>query len=1014
MIKFSVKHPVTMLMFIGILVVLGVVSVSRMGLDLLPEMTFPAVTVVTQYPNVAPEDVEALLTKPLESVVSTVSGIKDLTSISVEGSSMIIAEFEWGTNLDFAAQDIRDKIALIERRLPADVEKPIVFKFDVSSLPVGSYIVTSGKYNLTQLKKLIEDEIKPYIERVDGVASANVSGGNAYEYWVEIDLPKMISAGINFSQIYQMLQLNNYNFPSGKVDVRQKSLLIRTIGEYEGVGDLENQVVGFRKNGLPVFLREVGHVYITESERTGFAKHFNEEVIMLSVNKRSGANTVQVVDRVDKSIEEIAQKYSDINIIKGFDQAKFIRRSASETINSAILGALLAAIIVFIFLLDLRPTLVIGLAIPLSVIMSFTILYFLGYTLNMMTLAGIALGVGMLVDASVVVVENIFRREESGESRIDAAINGTEEVWIAISASTFTNIVVFLPLIYIGGLVGQFTQPVAVTVTVTLLASLLVAVTVIPVFISSYITQSVALKEMRKKYWFTGIRDFYERILRKWILPKRGLVIGIAIFLFIASIPLIKVINTEFIPPMDASNAVIQVELPMGTNLKETEHYVNQIIDIASPYPEVERVMAQGGSAGGAVGGESYIATVTINLVDANKRERSADEIVNDILSKVPKYEGGVVKSMDLVNVAVLGGAGKPVEISIFGNDLQELNLVANMVEQELLKIRGITNTEISLKKAKPELRVHINRAKAAYYGFTPVQIQRELQMAFQGVTASNLRLSGDEYNLILKADTTYLKEDIEKLQYFPLLTVAGTIVPLKEVADLVYDYGLVRINRENQSRVVKVLADIEGRTTNEVFSDIRSMLSNLSLPEGFSMQLEGEFEQIQDMMKNLGISIIAAILLIYMVLAAQFESFKDPFVVLFSIPLSFIGVILALLVTGTSISIPSLLGVLILVGVTVNQALVMVTFYKELRVQGMEPFEAIVRGSVIRIRAIFITNLTTILGLIPMALSGHTEGGAIRAPLAISIIGGLIASTFLSLLVIPVIYSYFEKIRVK
>ncbi|MGB4729207.1 MAG: efflux RND transporter permease subunit, partial [Candidatus Hydrothermia bacterium] len=632
----------------------------------------------------------------------------------------------------------------------------------------------------------------------------------------------------------------------------------------------------------------------------------------------------------------------------------------------------------------------------------------------MMTLAGIALGVGMLVDASVVVVENIFRREESGESRIDAAINGTEEVWIAISASTFTNIVVFLPLIYIGGLVGQFTQPVAVTVTVTLLASLLVAVTVIPVFISSYITQSVALKEMRKKYWFTGIRDFYERILRKWILPKRGLVIGIAIFLFIASIPLIKVINTEFIPPMDASNAVIQVELPMGTNLKETEHYVNQIIDIASPYPEVERVMAQGGSAGGAVGGESYIATVTINLVDANKRERSADEIVNDILSKVPKYEGGVVKSMDLVNVAVLGGAGKPVEISIFGNDLQELNLVANMVEQELLKIRGITNTEISLKKAKPELRVHINRAKAAYYGFTPVQIQRELQMAFQGVTASNLRLSGDEYNLILKADTKYLKQDIEKLQYFPLLTVAGTIVPLKEVADLVYDYGLVRINRENQSRVVKVLADIEGRTTNEVFSDIRSMLSNLSLPEGFSMQLEGEFEQIQDMMKNLGISIIAAILLIYMVLAAQFESFKDPFVVLFSIPLSFIGVILALLVTGTSISIPSLLGVLILVGVTVNQAIVMVTFYKELRVQGMEPFEAIVRGSVIRIRAIFITNLTTILGLIPMALSGHTEGGAIRAPLAISIIGGLIASTFLSLLVIPVIYSYFEKIRVK
>ncbi len=1018
MIKFSVRHPVTILMFIGILIVLGAVSLSRMGLDLLPQMTYPAVTVVTQYANVAPEDVEALLTKPVESVVSTVSGIRKVTSQSVEGASIIIAEFEWGTNLDFAAQDIRDKIALIERYFPSDVQKPIVFKFDISMLPVGRYIATSEKYNLTQLKKLMEDEIKPYLERVEGVATVDVVGGRENEYWVEIDLSRMLEAGISFSQISQMLQLNNYNLPSGKVDLRQKSLLIRTVAEFQSISDVENQVVGFRKNGTPVFLREVGKVYFTESERKGFAKHFGEEAIMLSIYKKSGANTVQVSSRVGKAVQRLLMKYKDINLIKGFDQANFILKSSSETINSAIIGALLAALMIFLFLLDIRPTLVIAVAIPISVIMSFTILYFLGYSLNMMTLAGIALGVGMLVDASVVVVENIFRHEEAGEDRYNAAIGGTEEVWIAISASTFTNVVVFLPLVYIGGMIGQFTKPLAVTVTITLLASLFVAVTIIPVLTSSYITQSVAIKEMRRKYWFSGLRTFYEKLLRKLILPKRGLVLTFIGLLFLFSLPIVRFLNTEFIPPMDMGNAMITVELPPATRVAETEHYVDQIVEVARKFPEVERVMTIGGEFGGAgmmgISQGSNSATVMIRLVDAKKRKKSAGEIASEILNSVPTYEGATVKSMDLVNTMFFGGAGKPVEISIYGKDLEELTTVADMVSQEISKIKGVTRVEISLKKAKPELRVQINREKAAYYGLTPVQIQRELQIAFQGLTSTTLRLKGKEYNLVLKADTSYLKENVEKIKFYPLITPIGTIVPIKEVASFVQELGPIQIDRENQSRVVKVLADIEGRKKSEVFADVRSHLMRISLPEGYSLELKGEFEQIQDMIKNLGISILAALVLVYMILAAQFESFRDPFIVMFTIPVTFIGVILALLITGTSLSVPSLVGVLILSGVVVNQAIVMITFYKELRERGMDPYEAVIEGSVIRLRPIFITNLTTILGLIPLALSGGTEGGALRAPLATSMIGGLVASTLLSLLIIPAIYSYFEKIKVK
>jgi len=1018
MIKFSVRHPVTILMFIGVLLVLGAVSLSRMGLDLLPQMTYPAVTVVTRYENVAPEDIEQLVTKPIESVVSTVSGVKKVTSQSLEGVSLVIVEFEWGTNLDFAAQEVRDKIGLIERYLPQDVQKPIVFKFDASMMPVARYVATSDRYTLTQLKKLLQDDIAPYLERVEGVATVDVLGGRDIEYWVEVDIPKLIEAGVSFSQISQMLQLNNFNFPSGKVDMRQKTLLIRTMGEYGGVKDLQNQVVGFRKNGLPVFLKDIAKVYSTESERLGFAKSFKNEAIIISVYKRSGANTVQVVQRVDKAISRLSKWYKDIKLEKGFDQSHFITKSASETINSGIIGAILAALMIFLFLIDLRPTIIISLAIPFSVIMSFTVLYFLGYSLNMMTLAGIALGVGMLVDAAVVVVENIFRHEELGEDRYSAAISGTEEVWTAISASTLTNIVVFLPLIYIGGLIGQFTKPLAVTVTVTLLASLLVAITIIPVMTSSYITQSVALKKMRKRYWFTTVREFYRKLLTNFVLPKRGLVLIGAIVLFLASIPLLKFIDKEFMSPMDMGTAVISIELPPATNLKETEHYVDQIIDIAKEYPEVQRVLAIGGSSGtGMMFGTSQgsnSATLLIRLVDAAKRKKSAMQIANEILQKAPVYQGATVKSMDLVNTLFFGGAGKPVEISLYGEDLEELSSLANTVAEEIGKIKGITGVEISLKKAKPELRINILRDKAAYFGLTPIQIQRELQIALQGMTTTKLRLRGKDYNLVLKADTTYLKENVEKLYYFPILTPTGAVIPLKEIADFSYDYGPVQIDHENQSRVIKVLADIQGRKKSEVFAEIRDRLFKLSLPEGYSLQIKGEFEQVQDMIKNLGISILAAIVLVYMILAAQLESLKDPIIIMLTIPLAFIGVILALWISGTTISVSSMVGALILVGVVVNQAIVMLTFYKELREKGIDPLEAVIQGSVTRLRPVLITNLTTIFGLIPMALSGHTEGGALRQPLAVAMIGGLTASTIMTFFVVPVIYTYFEKIKAK
>ncbi len=1017
MIKFSVKHPVSITMLISILLALGFISMTKIGLDFFPKMDYPAVTVVTQYTNVSPEDIENLITKPVESAVSTVNGVKKVTSYSQEGMSVVSVEFNWGTNLDFAAQDIRDKLGLIEDYLPAEASKPIVVKFSMSDLPVMEYVATSDRYSTRELKDILNDQFKNTLERIDGVGQCAVAGGRERQYWINIDLSKIVSYGIDLNQVIKMIGMNNLNLPVGKIVNRHKEFLIRTIGQYQNERDIGNAVIGYTKRGNPIFVKDIGKVVKTINERNGYVKLGTKEAVGIDVTKQSNANTVTVVGRVKKVMKKLEQKYPSIKFTVTFDQARFIRLATSRTTNSALIGALLAALLILIFLLDWRPTLIISLAIPLSVIITFIVIYFAGYTFNMITLMGIALGVGMLVDASVVVIENIFRHTEMGEDKKTAAINGTEEVWLAISASTFTNIIVFFPLIYVGGITGKIATPLAVTVSITLLASLFVAVTIIPMLASQIMSLREAKKEATHEYWFTPVRETYRKLLGGFILRNKTLVVLSSIVLFVLSIVAVKWVGIEFMPKMDRTFGMLQVELPPGTSLKETENYLDQLTDIAGIYREVDYASTMAGVIGnpeqaafsmGGVG--SNKGTLFLQFKDS--RKRSSYQIIQDMLNKLPQYKGAKIKSVDMSKMMM--GTQNALQVNVYGYDLGTLASISKEIMAKIETIPGVYLPDISLKNAKPEYKVIIDRQKAAYYGISPVALQNELDIAFNGKLSTRLSRSGKEYDVIVKLDSAYTGENLSRLSMYPVKTAMGSYIPLNEIAKIKYGLGPVQIDREKQSRVAYITGDSKGRSTGRVMMDIEKALSNLKLPTGYSIEFAGEMQQISDMMKDMVFALFAAILLVYMIMAAQFESFKDPFIVMFSLPLAIIGVVAAFLITGVSISLPSLMGTLILMGVAVNEAIVMITLIKQLREQGIPDHEAVVQGASIRLRPVMISGLTTVIGMLPMALVAHKHGAEMRQPMAIAMIGGLLTAIVLTLIVIPVIYEIFEKIKYK
>ncbi len=1020
--EFSVNRRVTTIMLTLILVVLGMISFTRLGLDFFPELEYPTVSVVTTYSGVSPEDIENTITVPLEQVINSVSRVKNVNSVTSEGVSVVMVDFEWGTNLDFAAQDLRDQIGLYQTYLPEDASDPLVVKFDISQMPIIFWGITAPMPNY-ELKELFDEEVAPRLERIEGVASAQVYSTDTREILVDLDRTAMESRMLSSEQIIQALRMENLNLPAGYIVERHSEFLVRTLGEFKNLDDIRKTVVGVTQTGEPIYLDDVAEVKDTIKEPRFRARIQKESGVYLMISKRSGANTVTATEAVKKELEEIKKTLPEgVEFYTAMDQADMIQDVIRKTGGNALAGGILAILFIFIFLGNWRPTITIAVAIPLSIIATFIALYAAGYTLNLLTLGGLALGIGMLVDNSIVVIENIFRHLEEGEGRKEASKIGASEVGMAITASTLTTIAVFFPMVFASGITGKLTRGLALSIAFSLIASLFVALTVVPMM-ASYIfkLRKKRGQEKPKRKLFSRLRDFYGNMLHK-ALRHRVKVLSGAVVLLLLSFALVPFIGTEFMPSSDRNMLLIKVKMPIGTSLEETDRVTSLTEDVLLNEPEVEIVSAQVGSmseedasdaASGFGASGVHEALLWVGLKKQEERDLSDLEVLEKIRRKLPKYKGVEFEAIDMSQM-MTGSSESPIEIKVFGKDLSRLKETADNIVSRIKNVEGLRDIRHSLEEGKPEYRIEIDREKAALMGLTVAQVGNTVQTVSLGKVATQYRKEDEEFDVRVRLQKKY-RDDMDDIRNIPILTPANTMIKLSQVAQITEGEGPIKINRENQGRVVTVNANMAGRDLGSIMKDIKDNLAGLerSLPTGYFIEYGGQYEDMQEtFLIMIGVFVLAT-LLVYMIMASQFESFLHPLVIMFTIPLGLIGVVLALLVTGKTLSLVSLIGFIILAGIAVNNGIVMVDYINQLWRKGIDKKEAILKGCTVRLRPVLITALTTMVGMLPMAVS-TSSGASMRAPMAIAVIGGLFATTLLTLFVIPVIYSFFEKVSFK
>jgi len=1018
---FSVNRKITVLMLTLIVCLFGVIAFTRIGIDMMPDLEYPFVSVITTYEGVASEDIENLVTRPIEEAISTVKRVSTVKSISKEGVSVVMVEFEWGTLLDFAAQDVRDKISWLADLIPEDADSPMVVKFNMSDMPILFYGIT-GMEDTIKLRQYVKDNIKTRIERLDGVASCWISGGLEREINVFVDRDRLSAYNLSISQVIETLKRENLNISAGHVSKGYTEYLVRTLGEYKSLAPIANTIVAI-KGGTPIYIKDIATVKDTHKEIRNYSRTNKKDSLVMMVLKQSGANTVKVIDRVKNAIQEMEEEIPEgVKFHAVIDHSRIIKKVVKRTNFNAIEGAILAIMVILLFLGNWRPTLIISLAIPLSVVTTFMGIYALDYTFNIMTLGGLALGIGMLVDNAVVVIENTFRHlDELGENRNEAAKAGATEVGMAITASTLTTMAVFLPMVLTSGIAGKLSRPLAVTVCLALFASLFVSLTIVPMVASSILRGKRRDKEGREpvKSRFELIRNMYRRSL-VFALRHRKTVLGATALLIAGTIYMVPRLGMEFMPKQDMPILSMMAKMPVGTNLEETNRVINQIEDVVLNQPETLYITPFIGLsettkmdlAWGMGAADVNEAEIMVKLVDKEERVRSSDEITDAIRGRLPKVQDAEFNFIDIGEIMMGGGGESPIEIKVFGKDLSVLKEISTSIAENCRDIHGFKDIELSFKSVKPEIQIKVDREKAAQLGLTVGTIGRTVKEAFLGIVAGRYRIAGDEYDLRVRLQDID-RNSVSDIRNINISSPLGPQIPLYQVAEIGYGKGPVEITREDQERKVAVKGNYFGRDLGSIVNDIKERVARVSLPEGYFVKFGGRYQDMQEAFSSLAWSLLIAILLVYMIMAAQFESLVTPFVIMFTVPLAFIGVVFGLYGFGKTLSVPALMGVLILTGIVVNNAIVMIDYINRLKKSGTEFGEAIIEGASVRVRPILVTAITTILGMLPMALS-HTEGAELRSPMAVAVASGLLFSTFLTLFIIPIIYSIVNRVSYK
>jgi len=1077
-VDLSIRRPVTVFIFAVAAVVFGLVAFGNLAVDLLPDISYPSLTIQTEYEGAAPAEVEALITRPVEDAVGVVNNVLQVVSSSRADVSEVVIELAWDTDMDFAALDVRERLDRI--RLPVGASQPVLLRYDPSLDPImrlGVY----GSDDLTRLRFTAEEDVKRALERIEGVAAVLVSGGLEEEIEVELDERRLANLGLTVAQVRSRLAAENVNLTGGRLQEGQTEYLVRTINELMRAEDLR-QIVVDRSQGALVRLEDVARVYTGHKEREIITRVNGHESVEVAVYKEGGTNTVTVADavleRLDSLREELKVVDPNLQLQVVTDQARYIRSSVSEVLETALFGGILAILVLYFFLRSIKKTLIISLSIPVSVIATFFLMYVAGISLNIMSLGGLTLGIGLLVDNAIVVLESVQRKREEGMDEVAAARAGTSEVGRAITASTMTTICVFLPIVFVEGVSAQLFRDQAFTVAFSLLVSLVVALTLIPMMASRELEwgapaaeagassswpdrvvgvigrgiQLVLVGVLRSVLWVVtlvgrllgvlmapllGLFDrclaaaarLYERAVAG-VLRRPMATVAVTLLLFAGSLGLYGQLGSELVPELIQGELYADIELPPGTRLEVTQAQLAKLERFAEALPEVKDVYAVAGTSneqGGAAGElRENIGQITVTLTPPTDRER--EERVMDAIrgrlaeenrslqrARADSGDSAVVEHEEPVITARFGRPSyfsfkTAIEVEIKGFNLQLLNRLAEQSATAMRQIPGLVDVKSSTEGGHPELQVHFDRARLAAYGFTVAEVADTVRAKVQGDVATDITRSDRTIDIRIRAQEQY-RDSARDLAALNIASSGTIAIPLSAVADVVEVEGPAEIVRADGSRVAQITANVSGRDVGSISRDITASLEGMAAtwPEGYSWRLGGQEAEMETSFGSMERAILLAIFMVYLVMASQFESLLHPFVILFSVPFAVIGVLVTMYLFGVTVSVVSLIGFVLLAGIVVNDAIVLVDYANQLRREGMGKLEALRTAGKVRLRPILMTSATTILGLLPMAI-GVGEGSELRTPMALTVIGGMVTSTLLTLLVVPAVYTLLDR----
>lgn len=1008
---FCLKHKVTTIMAYVLIVVFGIMGFTSLPLALLPDIELPMAVVYTTYSNAGPQEVENMVTKTIESACASVSGMDEIQSLSSEGSSMVMVTFADGTDMDEAMVDLRDRIDRVKGFLPEDADAPMTMTIDVDAMPVVTVGLKGA--DLAELQAIAEDDIQPALERIDGVASVDIAGGYENEIAIDTDADRLAGYGLSVSYIAQMLAAENVALPAGEVQSGDQSFSVRTDGEYSSVSDIANTLIPLPTGGT-VRLSEVADVYVAPKEQTAIAKIGGEPCITISVNKQSDTNTLQVAERAKDALNEVTALQPTLDWSLLMDQSDMINMTVDSVIQNIVFGVLLAAVVLFVFLRDLGATAVISVSMPICIISVFLIMQVFDITMNMMSLGGIAMGVGMIVDNSIVVLENIFHYRSDGCDRFTSCVEGTKEVALSISASTLTTVAVFLPIGLSGGLSGMMFREFCITICSLLLASLLIALTLVPVLCYALLDRG-GKHRMRMPDTGHDIADRplmrkYKELLAHFITHRKKAIIisGAMIVAFLGSI---AIAGVELMPQMDESMVAIGVEMPVGSDLEDVSAMADRAVDIAlEQVPEIESIYYSTGGASMSTTSTANSASITVNLVDKSDRDRTSQQVADDLRPYMQDLAGAEISVEASGTMDMSSMTGDAISVTLRGDDYDKLSQTAEQLAGQLAALPGAIEVSSSASEQVPEVEITLNRANASRFGLTAATIGQDVRGELSGQTATQLKVNGEEITVTVRGDSR-AETSIDALKSVMIPTQTGGSVPLSLVANVDTVLAPQSINRLNQSRTVTITGGAaDNVSTAEMSQAVQGVLDTFELPDGITYETGGEMEEMINTFTQLAYALVVALGLVYFVLASQFESFVMPVIIMTILPIGLLGSLFTLPLTGNKISMVAFIGVIMLAGTVVNSSIVLIDYMNIRRKRGEDKDTAILNACPRRVRPVLMTTLTTVLGLLPMVFS-NGEGAEMMRPMAIVMITGMVVSTIVTLLFTPVYYSLIDSL---